>query len=158
MRRRKQAYFDVEPGAPAPVEATVRHQVMFSEVDALAIGWHGHALRFFELAQTELMARIGLTYDRYRDAGIGAPVATAHVDYLLPVLLNDVLDITARLHWHEGARLNIEYLVTNQRGEKCITGYTVQMLFDFKTREPFFCAPPILHEMHERWQRGDFDA
>ncbi len=157
-RRRKQPYFEEEPGAPAPICVTVQHKVMFSEVDALAIGWHGHALRLFELAQTELMDKIGLTYQRYQEVGIGAPMATAHADYLLPTMLDDILEITAILHWHEGARLNIEYRVVNERGELCITGYTVQMLFDYATHEPFFFAPPILAEMQERWKRGEFHA
>ena len=137
---------------------TVHHKVMFSEVDALAIGWHGHALRFFEMAQTALMDKIGLTYRCYREVGIGAPMATAHVDYLLPLMLDDDLTITATLHWHEGARLNVEYRILNQRAEVCVTGYTVQMFYDYFTHEPCFVTPNLVLEMQERWKRGEFHA
>ena len=71
-------YFTRGAGRLAPLELTVGRTLRFSEVDALAIAWHGHYLRFFEEAHSELMRKIGLSYERYFAAHIGAPVAQAH--------------------------------------------------------------------------------
>ena len=51
MRRRK-SYFTVRPGDPAPVAVVVRRRVAFSEVDAMAVAWHGNYPRFFEAAHS----------------------------------------------------------------------------------------------------------
>ncbi|MCQ2396118.1 MAG: acyl-CoA thioesterase [Lentisphaeria bacterium] len=154
MRRRK-TYFQTESGAPQPLELSIRHRLHFSEVDALSIAWHGHYLKFFELAHTELMRRIGLSYQRYKEEMIGAPVAQAHVDYHKPLMLDQEFTVTARLFWNEGARLNTEYEITQLDGTIAATGYTVQMLIDMNSREPFLTPPPILANMQEHWKNGE---
>lgn len=155
IMRRKKHYFIAEPGGPQPLELTVSHVLHFSEVDALSIAWHGHYLRFFELAHTELMRRIGLSYQRYRQEMIGAPVAQAHVDYHRPLLLDQEFTVTARLFWNEGARLDTEYEIRRPDGVLAATGYTVQMLIDMNTSEPFLTPPAMLAEVQERWKNGD---
>lgn len=154
MRRKKQ-YFQTEPGNPPPLELSVKHRLHFSEVDALSIAWHGHYLRFFELAHTELMRRIGLSYQRYTEERIGAPVAQAHVDYHKPLKLDQEFTVTARLFWNEGARLDTEYEIRLQDNTIAATGYTVQMLIDMNSREPFLTPPPILAKVQERWKNGE---
>ena len=59
------------PGDPAPVAVEVKRKLRFSEVDALAIAWHGRYLQFFEDAHTELMRKVGLTYENYGKSDIG---------------------------------------------------------------------------------------
>ena len=154
--RRKQHYFTREPGSPSPLELTVSRTLRFSEVDALAIAWHGNYLRFFEEAQTELMRRIGLSYDRYFTARLGAPVAQAHVDYHAPLKLDQQFTVTARLFWNDGARLNIEYEIHTVDGMLAATGYTVQMFVELDTQLPCLAPPLLLLECQQRWQKGDF--
>lgn len=154
MRRKKQ-YFQTEQGNPPPLEFTITHRLHFSEVDALSIAWHGHYLRFFELAHTELMRRIGLSYQRYTEEMVGAPVAQAHVDYHRPLMLDQEFTVTARLFWNEGARLDVEYEIRRQDNTLAATGYTVQMLIDMKSREPFITPPPILANVQDRWKNGE---
>ena len=74
-----------------PVSVRVARRLRFSEVDALAIAWHGGYPRFFEDAHTELMRKLGLTYEHYRRHGYGAPVVQCHVDYFEPLLLDEEL-------------------------------------------------------------------
>ena len=154
--RRKQHYFTWEPDTPPPLELTITRTLRFSEVDALAIAWHGNYLRFFEDAHTELMRRIGLGYDRYFAANLGAPIAQAHVDYHAPLRLDESFTVTARLFWNDGARLNVEYEIHNAVDALVATGYTVQMFVELDTRQPCLAPPPLLQECQQRWQKGDF--
>lgn len=64
MRRRKN-YFTVNPGDPQPIEQRVKRRIAFSEVDAMAVAWHGNYPRFFEAAHSELMQKIGLGFAVY---------------------------------------------------------------------------------------------
>ena len=64
-KRRSKHYFSTEPGMPEPISVDVKRRLAFSEVDAMAIAWHGNYPRFFEAAHTELMQKIGLGFQNY---------------------------------------------------------------------------------------------
>ena len=154
--RRRQHFFTHEADTPEPLELTIHRTLRFSEVDALSIAWHGNYLRFFEEAHTELMRRIGLSYERYFTAQLGAPVAQAHVDYHAPLQLDERFSVTARLFWNDGARLNVEYEIHKEDGTLVATGYTVQMFIELGTRQPCLAPPPLWAECQNRWRNGDF--
>lgn len=153
--RRKKRYFPAYPGDPSPISIVVKHRLTFSEVDALAIAWHGHYPRFFELAHTELMRKVGLTYEAYKQHDVGAPIVQCHVDYFAPLLLDEEFSIRAELHWSDGARLNVSYTVQGADGRIAGTGYTVQMFFNVYTHEPYILSPPLVAEIWQRWQHGE---
>ena len=152
--RRKKEYFEQFPGEPAPLSVTVSHRVRFSEVDAMAIVWHGRYLEFFEKAHTELMRRAGLEYPAYRERNLAAPVVQSHVDYFRPLRLDEVIAIEARLFWCEGARLNVAYRITGADGATAASGFTVQMFVDGATRAPCMVEPDLIAEVKERWRKG----
>ncbi len=154
--RRKKSYFTPEAGDPPPVAVTVERRLKFSEVDALAIAWHGHYPAFFEDAHTELMRKVGLTYECYGKCDVGAPIAQLHVDYHAPLRLDEKFQIRAELKWHDGARLNVEYTVRQENGEVAATGYTVQLFINMQTGEPYMFAPPIYEECQKKWRSGEF--
>jgi len=157
MRRRK-SYFTVRPGDPAPVAVVVRRRVAFSEVDAMAVAWHGNYPRFFEAAHSELMQKIGLGFAVYAEHGIAAPIVQCHVDYFSALILDEEFSVRAELYWNDGARLDTAYTINGADGRLCASGYTVQMFCSLKEREPFIFPPDPVCTMRERWQRGEFDA
>ena len=156
MRRRK-SYFTTAPGAPGPLRQSVRRRIAFSEVDAMAVAWHGNYPRFFEAAHTELMNRIGLGFAVYAKFGIAAPVVQCHVDYFSSLVLDEEFTVEAELYWNDGARLDTAYTIRGNDGRICATGFTVQMFCDLKTREPFIFPPAPVAEMREKWCNGKFD-
>ena len=156
MRRRK-CYFTTEPGAPAPLVHECRRRVAFSEVDAMAVTWHGNYLLFFETAHSELMQKIGLGFAEYARHNLAAPVVQCHVDYFAPLMLDELFTVRAELYWSDGARFDSAYSVTGADGRSCAAGYTVQMFCDLKTREPCLFTPDPDAKMRDRWRRGEFD-
>ena len=81
-----------------------------------------------------------------------------HVDYYLPLVLDEEFTVRASLCWSDGARLNVEYLILNEKGETAATGYTVQMFFHVRTHEPYLLTPPLFEACRERWRKGEFHA
>jgi len=157
MTRRRRAYFAAQPGEPPPLEETVKGRVKFSEVDAMAVVWHGNYPAVFELAHSELMFRIGLGFEEYRKCNVAAPIAQIHVDYHTPLVLDEEFSVTARLFWNDGARLDTAYTVCGPDGTLRATGYTVQMFVDILRREPLVLIPDIYENCRERWRRGEFN-
>ena len=152
--RRSKSYFKTEPGAPAPLAVTVRRRLAFSEVDAMAVAWHGNYLRFFEAAHTELMQKIGLGFAVYAEHDIAAPVVQSHVDYFAPLMLDEEFTVRAELFWNDGARLDTAYTVTGSDGTLRATGFTVQMFWGLKSREVYIFPPEPVAAMRERWCAG----
>ena len=153
--RRKKTYFTAVPGDPAPIEQKVRRRIAFSEVDAMAVAWHGNYPRFFEAAHTELMQKIGLGFAVYAENGLAAPVVQSHVDYYAPLMLDEEFTVKAELFWNDGARLDVAYTVTGSDGTVRATGFTVQMFWGLKSREAFIFPPDVVIAMRERWTSGE---
>lgn len=151
---RKKAYFPREAGAPAPIAYSLQHRVRFGEVDAMAVMWHGHYAVLFEEASTELRRKCGLTYEVFNEEGLRAPVVQFHVDYHLPLLLDEQVTVTAALIWTEAARLNMEYTIHRDDGTILATGYSVQ-LFASPDGTACFITPPMLQRCRDRWVRGE---
>ncbi len=149
--RRRSAYFPRLPGSPAPMTVTVSHRVQFGETDSMGVVWHGRYLALFEEAATEARRRLGLGYAELRAAALEAPIVQAHVDYHLPLRLDELVRVSAHLLWNEAARLDIEYEVFGESGERAATGFTVQMFVNPVTHQPYVCSPELLSRCRARW-------
>lgn len=156
-RRRTEGYFKRTESDPAPLRVSINRRVAFREVDAIAITWHGRYADYFEDAATELRRACGLTYEAFRDSGVRAPIVQFHVDYHCPLLLDELVTVTATLVWSEAARLNTEYEILKPDSTVAATGYSVQMLTD-TAGEPCLAPPPLLLRCQERWRGGEFSC
>ncbi|MEI6055266.1 MAG: acyl-CoA thioesterase [Lentisphaerota bacterium] len=155
-RRKKSDYFDLPDNAPKPIAASIVRRCQFSEVDALAIAWHGRYASFFEEAAAELGLRCGLTYEAMRKSGIAAPIAQLHIDYHRPLKLNERFTVQASFIWCEAAKLNTQFLITAEDGLCACTGYTVQMFVEVKTGNVCIFPPPLLTAFRDKWLTGEF--
>jgi hypothetical protein len=103
QRRRKGGYFQVEPGAPAPVVARVRRRIRFSDVDPMGILWYGRYANLFEDANDELGRRCGMSYADFRRERLGAPIVQMFVDEQgVPCLAPPPLQEACRRRWLAG--------------------------------------------------------
>lgn len=67
-RRKRGDYFPANPESPRALIVRVKHRVRFSEVDAMAVMWHGRYAQLFEQANEEVCRAVGLGYaDFYRE-------------------------------------------------------------------------------------------
>ena len=155
-RRKKEGYFKRGEGAPDPIEVIVKRRVSFGEADVMGIAWHGRYSAYFEMASAELGKKCGLSYDEVRKENLRAPIVQFHVDYHSPLFLDEEFQVTAKLIWNEGARLNTEFVISKSGGETAATGYTVQMLTDVESGAPCMITPPLLDKCRRRWKKGDF--
>jgi len=147
--------FPDEPGYPA-LRMTVTHRVGFSEVDPMGIVWFGRYAVFFEEASAALRDACGLTHAAFFEAGIQPPVVSYEVEYLSPSRLDERLEITARLHGTEAARLNMSFEVRGPDGGLRAVARTVQVFVEAATGAVCFVAPRIWTDCLARWKKGDF--
>ena len=130
----------------AIVSETAKACPQFYDLDPMNVVWHGNYPRFFELARTALMTRIGYGYDAMIASGYARPIVDMHVRYSPRLRLGRWVDVTASITEWEN-RLKIEYVLRDaQSGERTTKGQTVQVAVDIKSEAMLWQTPPILKE------------
>ena len=145
-------YFKDQSG-PTPIRETIRRRVRFEEADILGIMWHGRYPSYLEDGREDLGRRYGIGYLDFKAAGVALPIRTLHLDHFSPVRYGEEVAVETILHWHEAARINIEYTIRDGEGRLACTGYTIQMMVDF-SHQLLLEAPPFYLEFQKRWREG----
>lgn len=155
-RYRQKTPFNVSPDDPAPVSHQMKHRIYFSETDALGIVWHGNYAVYFERVLTELGHKIGMSASQLKEADLATPLAQLHIDYRIPLYLDEEVTTKVRLFWSDGAILQYEGTIINSKGEVACTGHIIQMFISLTTREPLWTSPDLWEECKKNWKAGKF--
>lgn len=132
------------------LQAQVEVLVPFFDVDSMDVVWHGHYIKYFEVARCALLERIGHNYTQMRDAGYAWPVIDVQLRYMRGARFNQRLFVRADLiEWEN--RLKINYLITDaETGERMTRGSTVQVAVEISTREMLLASPKVFVEAVEQ--------
>jgi acyl-CoA thioester hydrolase len=129
-----------------PWRASVFLQVPFHDLDPLEICWHGHYVRYFELARTALLQSIDYDYPQMRTSGYAWPVIELFIRYAQPLRYQQRIEIAAFLTEWEN-RLKVEYRILDvETGRRLTRGHTVQVAVDMKNKEMRLECPAVLAE------------
>lgn len=131
---------------PENWSASVELEVPFHDVDMMEVAWHGHYVRYFEIARCKLFDQLDYNYRQMRDSGYAWPVIDLHVRYIQPLLFQQKVTVTAWIAEWEN-RLRVEYRVTDSAtGKRLTKGHTDQVAINMKTNELLLATPAILQE------------
>ncbi|WP_028238181.1 acyl-CoA thioesterase [Stutzerimonas azotifigens] len=132
------------------LRAEVDILVPFFDVDSMDIVWHGHYVKYLEVARCALLERIGHNYQQMRAAGYGWPIIDLQLRYVRPARFNQWVRVRADLvEWEH--RLKINYLISDPAtGERLTRGSTVQVAVEIASREMQLASPAVFVEAVER--------
>lgn len=120
--------------------------VPFHDVDSMQVAWHGHYLKYFEVARCEFLESFGYSYQAMAASGYAWPVVDLRVKYVRPLRFGQKINVRCCLREWEH-RLWIDYQITDtQTGERLTKGHTVQVAVKVGTGEMCFESPPVLRE------------
>ena len=126
--------------------ADVELEVPFHDVDMMEIAWHGHYVKYFEIARCALLDQLDYNYRQMRDSGYAWPVIDLHVRYVKPLRFGQIVKVRAQIAEYEN-RLKVSYQVFDRdSGERLTKGHTMQVAVDMCTEEMLFASPMILLE------------
>ena len=138
------------------MQADVIIEIPFHDVDTMNVVWHGHYLKYCEIARCQLLDQFGYNYVQMKDSGYAWPVIESHVRYVQGIEFQQKIRVRAILKEWEN-RLKIEYLIFDAASGKRLTkGYTSQVAVDIESREMCFQSPQILLNQLNAW--SDFKA
>lgn len=124
--------------------------VPFFDVDSMEVVWHGHYVKYFELARCALLDELGHNYVRMKDAGFVWPIIDLQVRYARAARFGQALRIRAELvEWEN--RLKIHYTVSDAAtGERLTRGSTVQVAVSLASGEMQLVSPTVFVDDIER--------
>ena len=92
-------------------------EVQFFDVDSMDIMWHGHYVKYLEMARCQFLEEIGYTYDVMKNKGFGWPIVQLNIKYGNPALFRQKIRIELKVVECETC-LRIDYITfdakTNQ--------------------------------------------
>lgn len=132
------------------LQAEVEMLVPFFDVDSMDVVWHGHYVKYFEVARCALLERIGHNYQQMRDAGYAWPIIDVQLRYMRGARFNQRIVVHADLvEWEN--RLKINYLIRDaETGERMTRGSTVQVAVEIASREMLLASPRVFVDAVER--------
>ncbi len=131
------------------VASCISLTVPFHDLDPLNICWHGHYVRYFELARTALLQQINYDYPQMKRSGFFWPVIEIFVRYAHPLYYQQTIDIHARLQEWEN-RLKIGYEIRDTKtGKRLTRGHTLQVSVHMATQEMCFVTPEVFRKKLE---------
>ena len=132
------------------LQAEVEILVPFFDVDSMDVVWHGHYIKYFEVARCALLERIGHNYLQMREAGYAWPVIDVQLRYMRGARFNQRIIVRADLiEWEN--RLKINYLINDaETGERMTRGTSVQVAVEIASREMQLASPKVFVEAVEQ--------
>lgn len=116
----------------------------FFDIDSMDIVWHGHYVKYLELARCALLDRVDYGYARMRESGYAWPVIELRLKYVRAATFNRPLIVRATIsEWRN--RLRIDYAIRDaQTGAKVNAATSVQVAVDVATGQMQYVSPPVL--------------
>ncbi|MDN7140452.1 acyl-CoA thioesterase [Pseudomonas sp. JQ170] len=119
-------------------------QVPFFDVDSMQVVWHGHYVKYLEVARCALLDRLDHNYLQMRDSGYAWPVIDLQLRYMRGALFGQRLNVRASLvEWEN--RLKINYLISDAvTGERMTRASSVQVAVDIASGEMQLASPQAM--------------
>ncbi len=122
-------------------------EVPFHDVDAMGVVWHGHYVKYLEIARTAMFRKIGLDVPQLRATGYSWFVAECHLKYIRPLSYGMKVCVKATLLEYEN-RVKVGYLMTDSKtGQPLNKAWTTHLAVSTETGELDFEFPPIFNAM-----------
>ena len=118
--------------------------VPFFDVDSMLVVWHGHYVKYLEVARCALLDHLGHNYVQMQDSGYAWPVIDLQLRYMRGATFGQRLKVRASLvEWEN--RLKINYLISDAvTGERMTRASSVQVAVHIASREMQLASPQVM--------------
>lgn len=137
---------DSVPDGGSDLAVEIEVAPAFHDLDPMNIVWHGHYVKYLELARCALLAKFDYDYPAMHASGYAWPIVDLRLKYVRPAAYGQKLRVCARIvEWEY--RLRMEYEIRDaESGNRLTKAHTVQVAVDAATREMRYVCPPVLWE------------
>ena len=93
--------------------ASIDIEVPFHDVDVMKVAWHGHYIKYFEIARCALLRKFNYDYPQMDASGYLWPIVECHLKYVKPAFYGQKLRVEATLLEYQD--VGVLLLLTQQR-------------------------------------------
>ena len=111
-------------------------RVEYHHTDQMGIVHHSNYVKFFEVARTEWLRAMGVTYAEMERRGVMMPIVDVSIKYRKPAYYDELISVTAYVDELPMARMNFRYEVRGEDGRDIASGTTTLGFIDSQTRRP----------------------
>ncbi|MGE8478394.1 MAG: acyl-CoA thioesterase [Pseudomonas shirazensis] len=124
--------------------------VPFFDVDSMHVVWHGHYVKYLEVARCALLDQLGHNYVQMQASGFAWPVIDLQLRYIRGATFGQRLTVRASLvEWEN--RLKIHYLISDaETGERMTRASTVQVAVHIGSGEMQLASPQVMLDAVQR--------
>ena len=134
------------------IHSTHSLRVRYSETDPMKYVYYGNYAAYFEVARVELFRSIGMSYDEIEKRGVWLPVSEYKIKYLKPAFYDELLTIHTFIRKIPGVKIEFEYEIFNERGEKITAASTTLFFLDAATGKIIRCPDFLTELIQKQWQ------
>ena len=115
------------------------------------IMWHGHYVKYLEMARCAFLEEIHYTYDVMREKGYGWPIVQLNLKYVKPAMFRQKIRVNLAVVEYESC-IRIDYTIEDcQTGNKLTTGSTTQVAVEIDSKEMQLQTPQSWREAFESY-------
>jgi len=128
------------------VSEKIELKIPFFDCDPMAVCWHGHYVKYFELARCELFDKIDYGYRTMRDSGYSWPIIDLQIRYIQPMQYEQNIVVEASIIEYENY-LKIKYEIFDHVSKQRLTrGTSKQVAVSIADSEMQLVCPDILRK------------
>lgn len=120
---------------------SIELEVPFFDVDAMHIVWHGHYVKYLEVARCAFLSSIGYDYNEMGKNGYSWPVVQLNLKYVKPARFGQKIRVDLAVVEIESC-LRIDYTIADlESGQKLTKASTTQVAVSLENGEMQFQTP-----------------
>lgn len=127
-------------------------RVRYGETDRMGYLYYGHYPEYFEVARTDMIRSLGISYRKMEEQGILLPVRSLHIDYRQPALYDEMLVVRSCLKSLPELKLDIDYEIYNEQNNLICRGNSVLVFVDAENRKPRRAPASFLDSVREYFE------
>ncbi len=132
-----------------PILNIVQTKIRFSEVDSMAVVWHGSFVKYLEDGREAWGKEFGLGYyDAYANQYM-TPIVKLDMDYKRMVKYGETISIETEYIYTEAAKIKFKYIIKNLSTDEVVLKATSTQVFIDKNYELQMTNP----EFYLDWQK-----
>lgn len=122
------------------IESEYKIRVRYGETDQMGVVYYGNYPAFYEVARTELIRSLGMSYKEVEERGYKLPVYNMSIKYFHPAGYDDLLTIKTIMPEMPGIKMKFIHKIYNEENVLINEAEVILVFTDDNTKK--VCLPP----------------
>ncbi|HLT54070.1 MAG TPA: thioesterase family protein [Flavobacteriaceae bacterium] len=111
-------------------------RVRYGETDQMGVVHHGNYALYLEMARTEWLRSLGVSYRDMEASGTMLPVISMSLNFKKSAYYDEVIKVITKLKKMPSVKIEFDYEIFNEKGELLVEASTTLAFIDVKTKRP----------------------